>query len=37
MRIIKNKQLIEDVHNYDVVLFGMGINNAMNKEKKQKR
>ena len=31
MRIIKNKQLIEDIYNYDVVLFGMGINNAMNK------
>ena len=31
MRIIKDKQLIEDVHNYDVVLYGMGINNSMNK------
>ena len=29
--IIKDKQLIEDVYNYDVVLFGMGINNSMNK------
>ena len=31
IQTISDKQLIEDVHNYDVVLFGMGINNSMNK------
>lgn len=31
MKIINNRQLIEDVHYYDVILFGMGINNSMNK------
>ena len=31
IKIVKDKQLIDDVHQYDVVLFGMGINNAMNK------
>jgi len=31
MTIVKNKQLIEHIFEYDVVLFGMGINNAMNK------
>ena len=31
IQTISNKQLIEDVHNYDVILFGMGINNSMNK------
>lgn len=31
VKIVENKQLIEDVFNYDVVLYGMGINNAMNK------
>ena len=30
IRIIKDRQLIEDVHNYDVILYGMGINNSMN-------
>lgn len=29
--IIKNEQLINNVHDYDVILFGMGINNSMNK------
>lgn len=27
----KNNQLIEDVYDYNVILFGMGINNSMNK------
>ena len=31
IKIIKDKQLIEDIFNYNVVLYGMGINNAMNK------
>lgn len=30
MRVIEGKQLIEDVFDYDVILFGMGINNSMN-------
>ena len=31
MKIIKDKQLIEDVFQYNLILYGMGINNAMNK------
>lgn len=30
MQTINNRQLIEDVFQYDVVLFGMGINNSTN-------
>ena len=30
METIHNKQLIEDIYKYDVIIYGMGINNAMN-------
>ena len=30
MKIIRDKQLIEDVYEYDVILYGMSINNSMN-------
>ena len=31
IKIIKNKNLINDIFSYDVILFPMGINNSMNK------
>ena len=30
MTIVEGKQLIEHVLEYDIILFGMGINNSMN-------